>query len=133
MEINVGDYVRTKFDEIGRVVELCGKNSCGNLYKLDIKEQLYSEGNITKHSKDIIDLIEVGDYVNGCYVTNRSACHNDGIILIPKRIGIIKCNAYFNQGSYSDCSFQWIENEDIKSVLTKQQFEANAYTIEKER
>ena len=133
MEINVGDYVRTKFDEIGRVIELCGKNCCGKLYKLDIKEQLYSEGNIIKHSKDIIDLIEVGDYVNGCYVTNRSACHNDGIILIPKRIGIIKCNAYFNQGSYSDCSFQWIENEDIKSVLTKQQFEANAYTIEKER
>jgi len=140
MEINVGEYIRYGQkgilyfkdyikDNYGKRAYLC--SVCER--EILINKKYIDNFSKYKHSKDIIDLIEVGDYVNGCYVTNRSACHNDGIILIPKRIGIIKCNAYFNQGSYSDCSFQWIENEDIKSVLTKQQFEANAYTIEKER
>jgi len=87
------------------------------------------KSHIIKSSPNIIDLIEVGDYVNGCYVTNRQANHNEGITIIPKRIGIIKCNAYFNQGNYNDCEFKWVEEKDIKSILTKEQFESMEYKV----
>ena len=81
-------------------------------------------------SHNIIDLIEVGDYVNGCYVSNKRASVNEHLEGHPKGIGIIKCNAYFNQGNYNDCKFEWIEEKDIKSIVTKEQFESMKYSLE---
>jgi hypothetical protein len=106
MEINVGEYVRTK----------CGiakLNRIDNGYQYFLDSDIYDEDTlentcvtyikyITKHSKDIIDLIEVGDYVNGEYTD------------------------LFNLDYYKK------HPEHIKSILTHEQFEANAYTIEKE-
>ena len=88
MEIN--DYVRTKNGIIGKYIQPeLGKPYITNGIS-------FNEGaNYGKHSKDIIDLIEVGDYVNG----------------------------YLVIGS----------DYQIKKVLTHEQFEANAYKIEKER
>ena len=116
MEINVGDYVRTK----------CGiakLNRIDNGYQYFLDSDIYDEDTlentcvtyikyIIKHSKDIIDLIEVGDYVNGMLVMS-----NDYNFDKPIKI-------------FSNLRFG---KEDIKSILTHEQFEANAYTIEKER
>ena len=115
MEIN--DYVRTKFNEIGRVVELCGKNSCGNLYKLDIKEQLYSEGNIIKHSKNIIDLVEEDDYIR---------------IITSAKFDYV----YMSYGKLvirNDVSIENYSNKFIAQVITHEQINVNAYDLEKER
>lgn len=63
MDIKVGDYVRTKSGEIGIFVEYRDdKFFC----KIKIKNTYYTPpiSTITKHSKNIIDLIEVGDIVN---------------------------------------------------------------------
>src|SRR5574344_52358 len=68
MEINVGDYVRG-FRGINKVIRIEPYNN-RYFYYTDGKNNnegkpFYFERHITKHSKDIIDLVEVGDYVNG--------------------------------------------------------------------
>lgn len=63
---------------------------------------------------NIIDLIEVGDYVNGRCV-GRSV-HN----------GFIKLEVY----SYDDYGDDYLlVNEDIKSIVTKEQFENMSYKV----
>ena len=92
--------------------------------------ELFDYHKFIKSSFNIIDLIEVGDYVNGCYVSNKRSSVNEHLGGHPKGIGIIKCNAYFNQGNYNDCEFKWIEEKDIKSIVTKEQFESMKYEVE---
>src|SRR5574344_1888900 len=118
MEINVGDYVRG-FRGINKVIKIEPYNN-SYFYYTDGKNNnegkpFYFERHITKHSKDIIDLIEVGDYVNGSKVID---------IRIEEKLEI---------GVESDnLIYQYIQNNDIKSILTHEQFESNAYKVEKE-
>ena len=115
MKLEVGMYVRTINGKIWIIISQ--KAISGH------------RKDIIKASHNIIDLIEVGDYINGCYVSNKRASVNEHLGGHPKGIGIIKCNAYFNQGNYDDCKFAWIEEKDIKSVVTKEQFEQMAYKV----
>lgn len=74
MEIKVGEYVRTTDGYIGKLVKI---TNASNYYKIDVGREIrhmnyikdnyiYSrDGFGHKHSHNIIDLIEVGDYVNG--------------------------------------------------------------------
>lgn len=128
-KLEVGMYVRYKTlsnqIKIAKIIEIDDRE----ILDLDNKDCTNEKYIIGQPSFNIIDLVQVGDYVNGCYVTNKQASHNEGITIIPKRIGIIKCNAYFNQGNYNDCDFKWIEEEYIKSIVTKEQFEAMKYEI----
>lgn len=65
---------------------------------------------ITKHSKNIIDLICEGDYVNGYKVDEvRVSCFNS----------IIFCNIY---------KLELVES-DIKTIVTKEQFESASYKV----
>ena len=101
MELKVGMYVRTKdtgFCKIVKRLELDG------LYT-DKGFNIIS--NILKSSFNIIDLIEVGDYVNGWLV---NAVYSDGMRLIGVEDGI----------EY---------NDEIKEVLTHEQYEANCFKI----
>ena len=124
MKLEVGMYVRTKRkgivkideiidngvityeDDLGReweeetgrkVIRYIGKDGWNS--GLDEKE-------ILKASHNIIDLIEVGDYVNGFSVIHKE---ND----------ILKCGLLV----------QFKENE-IKSIVTKEQFESIEYSLE---
>ena len=68
---------------------------------------------IIKASHNIMDLIEVGDYVNGLLVTR--ICEDNETK-----------EKYINlYGSVSE----W-EQEDIKSIVTKEQFESIKYSLE---
>ena len=123
-------YVRTKE---GKIFNCFASESMGKPVYY-IKDSLtngfidYNEA--YKVSPNIIDIVRVGDYVNGCYVSNKRASVNEHLGGHPKGIGIIKCNAYFNQGNYDDCKFVWIEEKDIKSIVTKEQFESMEYKID---
>ena len=75
------------------------------------------EEEIVKHSKQLIDLIEVGDYVNGYRVINVI---NEGICPSGKCIDI---------DSSKDSSECTLWEEDIKTILTKEQMEANCYKV----
>lgn len=78
------------------------------LNKLEQKEQ------ITKHSENIIDLIEVGDYVNGYKVEK---------IEVNRVICVDYC---------FDCKRYTLATnnpENIKSIVTHQQFNSMKYEV----
>lgn len=118
MELEVGQFVRFKdkrgIEYIRKIVEIPEDNRYASLY-LD-KEANYSHGlspkNVIKASYNIIDLIEVGDYVNGLPIQKI----NKYLFTNEKYLNLL--------GSCSD----W-ENEDIKSVITHEQMEQMAYKV----
>lgn len=77
-----------------------------------------NNGKIVKHSKNIIDLIETDDYVNGTKVNQirEPSLAND-----YKRL--IYCNEC--EGLYESV----LSNNEIKSILTHEQFESIEYKI----
>ena len=106
MELRINDYVRYRcaYDNTIKINKINAIVSPDNLieenyYKFDDYEGTI-EKCIIKSSPDIIDLIEVGDYVNGVIVTQS---YIDNIKHIAPEI---KENNY-----------------GIKSIVTKEQFE----------
>ena len=117
--IEIGEYGRTNFGKIIRFAWL--ENSEGKKYEnkvLLINDDILSndfyyfyEGEkIVKHSKQLIDLIKVGDIVNGYRILEiyEPTTENEERIL---DIG------------YGMAIF----NNEIKTILTKEQYEANCY------
>ena len=102
-ELNIGDYVRTKKGEIYHVEhdEILKFLSNSNYHK------------IIKSSPNIIDLIEVGDYVNEHRVISINKEQNKIMEIY------LDTKDYFEEVIY--------KNEDIKSIVTKEQFESIEY------
>ena len=77
---------------------------------------------IKKASRNIIDLIQVGDYVNGSKVVNINydLNYNEDIV---ESITIF---------DYSIEGNDILHNEQIKSVVTKDQFESMKYSLGEE-
>lgn len=112
--IEVGEYVRINNDfrlialGIGKVITINQDTIyVKNNFELPFAFKLE---NIAKHSKNLIDLIEVGDIVDNGYV--------------------------FEIGNTED-GHKWVHNlnglllfeKDIKTILTKEQFEQNCYKL----
>lgn len=116
MKIECGEYVRTKaghFYKITRIDEngliYWNKIQCGWS-----EQQL--EDIIVKHSKQLIDLIEVGDYVNGYKVSDK-----ESTLLITNVKGIDRSGYHIPISQYGD---------GIKSIVTKEQFASMEYKLE---
>ena len=111
--IEVNDYVRTKDGTIGKVIKVLSNrvflNSLG--YAVLIKD-------IVKHSKQLIDLVEVGDYVNGREVKHIAMF--EGFPDYPKLIFVDETHLIPDD----TC-----ENDEIQTILTKEQFDANCYKV----
>jgi len=115
--IEVGDYVRTNCGKIGKLIRIefdeidkflkwyvfLGKNEFG------IERELYTnKPYIVKHSKNIIDLIEPDDYVNGYKADEvRVSCFNS--MIFCKEIELLE--------------------SDIKTIVTKESFERASYKV----
>ena len=105
-KIEIGEYVRTKKGAVGKLIEIDKKATA---YYLDCLKCV-SLKNIVKHSKQLIDLIECGDYVNGYLVEEvRISCFDSSIFVHGYAIEL--------------------HENDIKTILTKEQFEANCYKV----
>ena len=127
--MKVGDYIRTKEGIIDKVIIEYNEKSesvcpiC-NCKHVSCEHNYYDEDTINKSSPNIIDLIEVGDYVNG-----------EKVIALEKDID--KRNIYpSNKGAkiFTDYELQgnWyfgMQDEDIKTIVTKEQFEQMEYKI----
>ena len=116
MDIEVGDYVRTNDGRIFRVYKIDNKNSKYTLYSDEFTRPINYK--VTKHSKNIIDLIEVGDIVNGY----RIDLIDPWGVLVHEARGI-------NRSGFSIPVAQY--EEDIKTVETHEQHEQNRYTVER--
>lgn len=119
--MKVGDYVRFKTlsreIKIGKVIEIIApdKNSMKKycVYDLDNNEVTVDDY-VIKSSPNIIDLIEEDDFINGSRITELKSNKN----------GVIKCML--------DSDYEFITtiiNEEIESVVTKEQFESMKYKI----
>lgn len=104
-----GDYVRTKdgIERIKDIKEWVNFQGYEKIITTDKNqyETLYEQSEIIKSSPNIIDLIEVGDYVNGCPVlhkeNNELVC---GLLLRYKE-------------------------KNIQNVVTKEQFKSIEYEV----
>lgn len=117
-KLKVGDYVRTIKGKIFKVKEECYYDECFNEYMIDGEE--YCVINIVKHSQNIIDLIEVGDYLNGQLIEKIHKKEKDKI--------------YYEFLQNEDGSYEVMEMceiKNIKSIVTKEQFENMEYRLEK--
>lgn len=143
-KIEVNEYVRTKNGLIGKIKEfiphytkgkregqeveenflLMGQEQCKFIESIDYRippcypsdeEWEKIKKYIAKHSKQLIDLIEVGDIVNGYRV---KAVYLEGATKYIKL-----SNSYENgQGTRT-------YEEDIKTILTKERYKANCYKV----
>ncbi len=92
-KIEVGEYVRLQYGKIDKV-----KNNDYYMQQyIECEKGLYPRENIVKHSKNIIDLIEEGDYVNGKLIKKD---YEAGKLIIPKRIKSIVTKEQFASGEY---------------------------------
>lgn len=117
--MEIGEYVRTKRGYIARVVYIGEfieldkainfRRTSGNFYSgqnlFDDEEEL----EITKHSKNIIDLIEVGDIVN----------HGERVLDMT--------GDYVHTTERSCCKTRF--ERTIKTILTHEQYEQNCYKL----
>ena len=120
--IEVGEYVRIDKDHriialgIAKVVKIINETIyVKNNFELPIT---IDKNSISKHSKNIVDLIEVGDYVNGREVKHIAMF--EGFSDYPKLIFVDEKHLV---------SGETAENKDIKTILTKEQYEANCYKV----
>lgn len=113
--IEEGEYVRTKRG-IAKVLEvktvktkMYGKHDVA--YLIDKCPRMYiTETEFIKHSKNIIDLIEVGDIVNNGYIYEIGNT-KEGHIWVHNLNGLL------------------LFEEDIKTILTKEQYMQNCYKL----
>ena len=113
-EIEVGEYVRTNLGIIYEYTE----DEKNDLQMRDFR--LCNDGEIVKYSKQLIDLIEVGDYVNGYKVIDIMEDMETG------EIHLEMTSDYTNE-IIGDCT---IYNDDIKSIVTKGMFKNAEYRME---
>lgn len=121
MEIEVGMYVRIintleEYVEIIRIKE----NYEFKKFIIDENGRQYSTDEVLKASHNIIDLIEVGDYVNGYKVYEvDKVCHR--ITLNGSDDG--------NEFRLTYLRPALGKNMGIKSIVTKEQFERCMYKV----
>lgn len=124
MKLEIGMYVRTKYGIAKYIEDLVTRET---IYRLIDKEIVYDnvenwedcllDNEISKASHNIIDLIEVGDYVNGypIYEILEYKDNTRAIVIADDNKSII-----------------WQESSQyIKSIVTKEQFESMSYKVER--
>lgn len=127
MKLEVGMYVRTNKVGIKKIYKIDNnKTKYKYLYKLKNQDGdgcidlgVLCENNIIKASYSIIDILEKGDYVNGSKVVNINYDLNYDEDIVES-ITIFDYSIEGNDILY---------NEDIKSIVTKEQFEQTAYKV----
>ena len=126
MELKEGMYVRLDTGKIGKIIYFKKRDSYPYSYDritLDSERYNRTTRNVIKASNNIIDLIEVGDYVNGSEVLdfeNKYVKENDEFV----RFGVITENCYLENTD------SWIIEKDIKSIVTKEHFKTFSYRVE---
>lgn len=116
MELKEGMYVRSNLNSINKIIAICPDREKPYVFKIDDEHcevYGYKEYQIKKASYNIIDLIEVGDYVNGHPVT--LICEDE---IHPQN----KCLRIYGRG--------YVWQKGIKSIVTKEMFSNAEYRVE---
>lgn len=98
---------------IAKIIDCSDKD----LVKID-NGQIILRNDILKSSKNIIDLIKIGDYVNGFKVTGLDYQYTT-------KVHKLSCNNEYGQEGIL------IIPSEIRNVVTKEQFDSITYEVEK--
>ena len=110
MEIEVNEYVRLEYGRIDKV-----KNNDYYMQQyIECEEGLYPRENIVRHSKNIIDLVEVGDLVKT--KGEKTIIHIYDIDVLE----VVKED--IEEGHFK-----------IESIVTHEQFASIEYKVEEEK
>ena len=122
MKLEPNMYVRTKDGIILKVNDIEDIYTTDNIFVgmciYDNEGHFINDVEITKASHNIIDLIEVGDYVNCKKIVDV------GCLINGPRKGTKVIDYYITPSAVS-----YLENEDIKSIVTKEQFSSMEYRL----
>lgn len=115
-KIEVGEYVRTNKGNIGQVIGIFNGHCQAKYHiqfqgKVKVKRQYLSTHTIIKHSKQLTDLIEVGDIVNGFPVLEP--IYNGNVM-------------YGVDEGYENFKKSFGE---IRTILTKEQYMENCFKV----
>ena len=110
--IEVGEYVRTKSGKIDKVIN----NNCYMPQYIECEKSIVYKEDIVKHSKIISEVVEVGDYVNGNEVLDK--------YLFNGEIPVLETTG-------DETNAKCMCENDIVEILTKEQYQANCYTVER--
>lgn len=131
-ELEVGDFIRTDNGIIGQVVNIekawqgtryAGEFLTDNIITINdgkVYDRRIKDKNIVKHSKNLIDLIEVGDIVNNYIVLDVMEDLETGEIHLEMP------SSFPKKGS---CA---IYADEIETILTHEQYMQNCYKVEEE-
>lgn len=112
MKLKEGMYIRTKDGLIDKVTidykDSCNNPNC-NCKHVSCEHNYYDEESIIKASDNIINLIEIGDYVNGLPVAHNAKKNGGNIVIL------INGDAYNEEG--------------IKDIVTKERFNSVKYEV----
>ena len=133
-EIKVGEYIRTPYFTIEKVEKInkAEKNIYEDIVITDTSAYGLSwlKKHKTKHSSNIIDLIEKGDYVNGFLID---------YINLDCKVPFLRSERPYREATtwykdliekgkdYNMCLH--FKQEDIKSIVTKEQFKSVEYEV----
>lgn len=138
-KIEVNEYVRTKD---GRIAQIKSIDYEAGIYRFDriiyingfgMKEDVLYNNEmfkklIVKHSKQLIDLIKVGDIVNGMEVLDIKKIVKDiepfKTIYSKEKISICVLQISEAGAYYID-----VRDTDIKTILTKESYMTNCYKV----
>ena len=113
-EIRINEYIRTKKGKIAKVKTIYSEEDRIKMKNFSVKKETLINGtikipDIVNHSFNIIDLIEVGDYVNGKLIHHTDIRKNSAYI-------------YYGNG-------KTFVDYQIENVVTKEQFESIKYEV----
>lgn len=133
MELKEGMYVRTNDGFIDKVIidyKGCCNNPNCNCKHVSCEKNYYDEEKIIKTSYNLIDLIEEGDYVNGYKVLEICTGNfelNNPLNVKALKLEFIKEDINPNIPFFKRYNF--ITNSEIKSIITKEQFDSMKYVL----
>lgn len=127
MKLEVGQFVRTKDGTIGKIIAIDlakprqekypnhpSKKHWRDKILISCHKGWRTTQNIIKASYNIIDILEEGDYVNGCYIQEIKSLKDNVMVCMLD----------------SDYEFlSKITNNEIETIVTKEQMEQMEYKI----
>ena len=136
-KLEVGHFIRT-IKGIGRIEEItedrteiyfnCDTGLTISFIKKDFTQEEMAQ--YYKHSDNIIDLIEVGDYLNGFKVSKIERYDTNTIIKIGNStFNVLEGEKIYTPSYDNNNGYEKIEK--LKSIVTHEQMEQMAYKVVK--
>lgn len=124
-KIEVNEYVRTR---AGHIYKITNIDENGLIYWNKIQcgwSEQQLEDIIVKHSKQLIDLIEVGDIVNKELVIGIIDITNDKEERVDRKL-----ITQYRSAQFTGLDIRYyIYDYDIKTILTRESYMANCYKV----